>query len=136
MTICLKSCIQSMYHVRDRNVRYYAFTCYVTKACRTPLAYSDCRQPCSHLVVTPICLIIRDCHSMLRWISSRPQTLNLRPGNEATLVLRPFSQIFALVVVESNATIVFFEGPCLQFLSHSQFASVAYHQEHINSRGF
>ena len=25
-----------MYHVRDRNVRYYAFTCYVTKACRTP----------------------------------------------------------------------------------------------------
>ena len=26
-----------MYHVRDRNVRYYAFTCYVTKACRTPL---------------------------------------------------------------------------------------------------
>ena len=27
-----------MYHVRDRNVRYYAFTCYVTKACRTPPA--------------------------------------------------------------------------------------------------
>ena len=26
-----------MYHVRDRNVRYYAFTCYITKACRTPL---------------------------------------------------------------------------------------------------
>ena len=33
-----------MYHVRDRNVRYYAFTCYVTKACRTPLDSSKVSQ--------------------------------------------------------------------------------------------
>ena len=39
-----------MYHVRDRNVRYYAFTCYVTKACRTPLGVIVDRSIATHCV--------------------------------------------------------------------------------------